>query len=167
MSDAHITPKAADEAVDVGSPPAEEEAVNVNVLTPSVPIIDTSHHHSEEDQIPITSAVRTFAMCAALNSCNLGYDIGVNTGAANLVRDDLGLSDGELEIFLGSINLFGIIGAIGASWISDNYGRRKTFKVSVAVYCFCCEILTDKRIGIVVYRNYTGPRSAAAATHMS
>mmetsp|Transcript_26997 Transcript_26997/g.41866 ORF Transcript_26997/g.41866 Transcript_26997/m.41866 type:complete len:531 (+) Transcript_26997:79-1671(+) len=124
---------------------------------PSLPI-GIPPHHSEEDQIPITSAVRTFALCAALNSCNLGYDIGVNTGAADLVRDDLGLSDNELEIFLGSINLFGIIGAVGASWISDQYGRRKTFKI--AAYGFILGLvvtsLAQEFFGLMLGRIFVG-----------
>ena len=47
-------------------------------------------HHSDYDanaDIPIRRATKIFAMCAALNSCNLGFDIGVNTSAGKLLQD--------------------------------------------------------------------------------
>ena len=68
-------------------------------------------------------------MCAALNSCNLGYDIGVNTGAGPLLQESLQLSDVELEIFLGSLNFFSIFGALSAHLVSDRFGRRYSFVV--------------------------------------
>ena len=43
--------------------------------------------------VPITRATKIYALCAAVNSCNLGYDIGVNTNAGVRVQQDFGLSD--------------------------------------------------------------------------
>jgi hypothetical protein len=42
--------------------------------------------------IPITTSTYKFVLCAAINSCNLGYDIGVGTNAARLIQADIGLS---------------------------------------------------------------------------
>mmetsp|Transcript_27497 Transcript_27497/g.42662 ORF Transcript_27497/g.42662 Transcript_27497/m.42662 type:complete len:513 (+) Transcript_27497:234-1772(+) len=94
----------------------------------------TSTVRSQEDSIEVTKEVKLFAFCAALNSCNLGFDIGVYTGASSLIQDDLGLSDTELEIFIGSINFFAIIGALGSAWFSDQYGRLHTFKMSAYIF---------------------------------
>lgn len=77
----------------------------------------------------VSKKVKLYAMCAALNSCNLGYDIGVNTGAGILLQESLGLSDLQIEIFLGSLNLFAIFGALSAHTISDRFGRRYSFVV--------------------------------------
>ena len=61
--------------------------------------------------IPININLYIFAFCAALNSCNLGYDIGVNTAAAQLMQNDMELSNVQLEIFMGSLNLWAMVGA--------------------------------------------------------
>jgi MFS family permease len=75
-------------------------------------------------------AVYIFAGCAALNSCNLGYDIGVSTDVGLEVQETMNLTDVQTELFMGSINIFGIIGALVASFLSDWVGRRKAFAIS-------------------------------------
>ena len=77
-----------------------------------------------------TRAVKLYAACAALNSCNLGFDIGVNTALGTLIQADLALSDGALELFMGSLNLFAMAGALLASVVSDRYGRRRGFALA-------------------------------------
>ena len=96
--------------------------------------IGTNDHNSKE----ISKTVRTLALCAALNSCNLGYDIGVYTGVGELMQDDLGLSDAQLEIFIGSINIFAIFGSLGSSFVLDKFGRRKTFQIAAILFIFGC-----------------------------
>jgi len=131
-------------------PHSEEMLFNYDNVGPTHPGIEghtTSHdttsinrshegeHHNDlgdHDTIPISRATMIFAMCAALNSCNLGYDIGVNTSAGKLLQDEgsLALSDRQLEIFMGSLNMFAAAGAICASGISDRFGRRGGFIVA-------------------------------------
>jgi hypothetical protein len=86
---------------------------------------DTSQY-----SVPITRSVYLWVICASLNSCNLGYDIGVNTSAGPVLQEDMSLTNLELEIFFGSINFFAMIGAILAFTISDRLGRRYAFIVS-------------------------------------
>lgn len=98
-------------------------------------------HHADYNantDIPIRKATKIFAMCAALNSCNLGFDIGVNTSAGKLLQDpdSMGLTNVQLEFFNGSLNLFAALGAIAASWISDRYGRRRGFIVAAIGFIF-------------------------------
>ena len=41
----------------------------------------------DDENITITRATKVFSLCAALNSCNLGYDINrVNTSAAEFLQ---------------------------------------------------------------------------------
>ena len=54
----------------------------------------------------LSKSAKLFAFYAALNSCNLGYDIGVSTEAGRLIQDDWGLSIGERELFTGSLNFW-------------------------------------------------------------
>lgn len=88
--------------------------------------------------INVSQSTYLFVMCAALNSCNLGYDIGVNTGAGKLLLDEdsLNLDERQLEIFMGSLNLFAAIGAICGSIISDKFGRRGAFLVAAIGFIF-------------------------------
>lgn len=54
----------------------------------------------------ITTKTYIFVLCAALNSCNLGYDMGVSTEASKLIQVDWDLSDVQRQIFVGSINFW-------------------------------------------------------------
>jgi hypothetical protein len=64
------------------------------------------HHGDFGSDIPITRSTFIFALCASVNSCNLGYDIGVSTEAGRLIQEDLGLSRMQRELFTGSINFW-------------------------------------------------------------
>jgi hypothetical protein len=61
----------------------------------------------QDGHVKLTRATILFAVCASVNSCNLGYDIGVSTEAGRLVQEDLGLSQFQRELFTGSINFWG------------------------------------------------------------
>lgn len=89
-------------------------------------------YNHQESQISLNRATKVFALCAALNSCNLGFDIGVTTSAGKLMQseDTLHLNDDEISVFMGSLNLFAAFGAILASRISDTFGRRGGFLVA-------------------------------------
>jgi len=72
--------------------------------------------------------------CAALNSVNLGFDIGVNSGVAVLIEKDFGLSAWEVGMFMGSLHLISGVVALFNSSISDTLGRRYTFAIA-QVFC--------------------------------
>lgn len=78
----------------------------------------------------VTRSTVIFALCAALNSCNLGYDIGVSTNAGPLVQSEFGLTDVQRELFLGSLNFWSIFGSMFSHWICDVLGRRRAFQVA-------------------------------------
>ena len=82
----------------------------------------------------ISSTVYLLTFCAALGSCNLGFDIGVNTDAGKLVQDSMELSNEELEFFMGFINLFAIIGALLTSRIVGSIGLRLSFLASSVLF---------------------------------
>ena len=67
--------------------------------------------------------------CSLTDSVNLGYDIGVSTNAGPLLQQDpkFALTDPQLELFLGSINFWSILGALLSPLVTDRYGRRATF----------------------------------------
>ena len=109
-------------------------------------------------EVNVTKYTKLMAFCAALNSCSLGYDIGVNTCAGPLVKDYMGLSNIQLEIFFGSLNLFAMVGAIGAHSISDRHGRRWSF-IAAAVFFICgCAVLVAAQsfTALMVGRTFIG-----------
>ena len=55
--------------------------------------------------------VALLAAFASLNSCNLGFDLGVTAGAILGMQADLGLTDDQVEIFVGIVDLSGTLGA--------------------------------------------------------
>lgn len=65
-------------------------------------------HHGEfgDTPIPLTRSTKIYALCASVNSCNLGYDIGVSTEAGRLVQEYFSLSTTQRELFIGSINFW-------------------------------------------------------------
>jgi len=89
----------------------------------------------------LTTSTYIFAACAALNSCNLGYDIGVSTNAGGIIQRDLDLTDVQRELFIGSLNFWSIFGSLGSFWISDCYGRRKSFQVAAMLFIVGCSIM--------------------------
>ena len=109
-------------------------------MTAPLPVGDTGKmyqtHEGEfygdfsDASLKVTKYTYLFALCAAINSCNLGYDIGVSANAGVLIERDLGLSDVQRELFVGSLNFWSLFGSLFAHWICDLYGRRQSFKVA-------------------------------------
>jgi len=102
---------------------------------PTKPTLQQSHegeHHGDygSQDIPLLHATKVFALCAACNSCNLGFDIGVSTSVSQLIQQDFALTDVQRQMFVGSLNFFAIFGAFASNWFSDRYGRRQTFLVA-------------------------------------
>lgn len=93
----------------------------------------------------VTWSTYFYAMCAALNSVNLGYDLGVSTNAGPLLKEDMDLSTLQLELFLGSLNFWSIWGALLSPWVTDRYGRTWTFVVAAVL--FGVGVLAQSRAG--------------------
>jgi MFS family permease len=74
--------------------------------TPSLSHVGEHHEEYGDANIPLTRATKLYAFCASINSCNLGYDIGVSTEAGRLVQAYFNLSTKQRELFVGSINFW-------------------------------------------------------------
>lgn len=100
----------------------------------------------EENEEPLTSIpwyVCFVSACATLNSVNLGFDIGVNSGVGLLVQEDMGLTDWQLSVFMSSIQFIAAIGGLMSHAITDRLGRTRSFVVAqlifligIAILCF-------------------------------
>ncbi|GAB4837930.1 Polyol transporter 5 [Ancistrocladus abbreviatus] len=74
------------------------------------------------------------AILASMTSVLLGYDIGVMSGAALYIKKDMHLSDVQIEILSGIINIYSLIGSAAAGRTSDWIGRRYTIVVAGAIF---------------------------------
>ena len=77
---------------------------------------------------PVTSKrnIYIFAGIAAMNSCNLGYDIGVVSTVGPLLekQTEFSLNDAEVGFFIGAMNVGAILGALLSNVFADKFGRR-------------------------------------------
>ncbi|KAH0977748.1 hypothetical protein GBA52_027467 [Prunus armeniaca] len=74
------------------------------------------------------------AILASMTSILLGYDIGVMSGASIYIQEDLKISDVEVEILIGILNLYSLIGSAAAGRTSDWIGRRYTIVFAGAIF---------------------------------
>ncbi|CAL9072742.1 putative polyol transporter 1 [Musa acuminata AAA Group] len=74
------------------------------------------------------------AVLASMASILLGYDIGVMSGAAIFIKDDLKISDVQVEILLGILNLYSLVGSYAAGFTSDWIGRRYTIVFAAGIF---------------------------------
>ncbi|XP_058760258.1 polyol transporter 5-like [Vicia villosa] len=74
------------------------------------------------------------AMLASMTSILLGYDIGVMSGAAIYIKRDLKVSDTQIEVMMGIINIYSLVGSCLAGRTSDWIGRRYTIVFAGAIF---------------------------------
>ncbi|KAM7258884.1 hypothetical protein ACFE04_014625 [Oxalis oulophora] len=74
------------------------------------------------------------AVLASMTSTILGYDIGVMSGAAEFIQKDLKITDVQLEILLGILNVYSLLGSAAAGRTSDWIGRRYTLVLAGAIF---------------------------------
>lgn len=87
---------------------------------------------------PDKAKTKTFAlgcaMLASMTSILLGYDIGVMSGASIYIQKDLKITDVQLEILVGILNLYCLFGSAAAGRTSDLIGRRYTIVLAAAIF---------------------------------
>ena len=101
---------------------------------------DADGSDREDEKRQLTRYTLLYAGCAAVNSCNLGYDIGISTTAGRLVQQDLNLTNPQREILIGSMNFWAstynniIICAVDLTH-EDGVCVGKSWMVSLTLVC--------------------------------
>lgn len=101
--------------------------------------VGSQPHKTVEDFDPPKKPVKNkyafgCAILASMTSILLGYDIGVMSGAAIYIKDDLKISDVQVEILLGILNVYSLIGSAAAGRTSDWIGRRYTIVLASVIF---------------------------------
>ena len=61
-------------------------------------------------------------------------DRGVMSGAQKYVQEDLGVTDGQLEVLIGATSVYSLVGSLAAGWTCDRAGRRRSVALSAAMF---------------------------------
>ncbi|KAI3446459.1 hypothetical protein Pfo_003124 [Paulownia fortunei] len=74
------------------------------------------------------------SILASMTSILLGYDSGVMSGATIYIKEDLKISDVQIEILVGTISIYSLVGSAVAGRTSDWIGRRYTIIIASAIF---------------------------------
>ncbi|CAM0874042.1 unnamed protein product [Alopecurus aequalis] len=66
------------------------------------------------------------ATLASMTTILMGYNLALMSGAQLFIREDLGLSDEQVEVLAGSMNVYMLVSILAAGWVADFLGRRGT-----------------------------------------
>jgi sugar porter (SP) family MFS transporter len=72
------------------------------------------------------------ATLASMTTILMGYNLALMSGAELFMREDLGLTDEQVEVLSGSMNLFMLASILAAGWAADSIGRRGTIVLANA-----------------------------------
>ncbi|MQL82753.1 hypothetical protein Taro_015250 [Colocasia esculenta] len=117
----------------MGGGSREDMAGPVGGLEVAAPPPPQKRHHNKRFAIGC-------ALLASTTSVLLGYDIGVMSGAIIFIKNDLKVTDTQIEILAGILNLYSLVGSAAAGRTSDWLGRRYTIMVA-AVFFFLGALL--------------------------
>jgi len=76
----------------------------------------------------------TCAVFASMATIVLGYDVGVMSGASLYIQKDLQITDMQVEIMIGILSLYALVGSFAAARTSDWIGRRYTVVIAAATF---------------------------------
>ncbi|CAN1229127.1 Putative polyol transporter 1 [Linum grandiflorum] len=86
----------------------------------------------DEKKPPTNKFAFICAIMASMTSALLGYDIGVMSGAVIFIKEEMRLTDVEVEILVGTLNVYALVGSAVAGRTSDWIGRRYTIVIAAA-----------------------------------
>ncbi|KAJ1377003.1 Sugar/inositol transporter [Sesbania bispinosa] len=96
---------------------------------------DVLHQQQLEDRRNSTKKyVLACAIFASLNNVLLGYDVGVMSGAVIFIKEDLKISEFQVEFLIGILSIVSLLGSLGGGRTSDIIGRKWTMALAAIVF---------------------------------
>ena len=116
---------------------------------------DINSEEAKESEWPPVYT-RLLAFISSLNSCNIGYDLGVNSGLVESFQrcdgNSVCMTDAELEVYMGALAFTSIFGGLTMYMISAPYGRRGVFYISQAILLLGLFItIVSNSYGVLVF----------------
>ncbi|GJN25619.1 hypothetical protein PR202_gb13467 [Eleusine coracana subsp. coracana] len=96
----------------------------------AVPLLESSVKPGKPKQRNMYAFL--YATLASMTTIFMGYNLALMSGAQLFIREDLGLSDAQIEVLAGSINVFMLASILAAGWAADHLGRRSTLVLANA-----------------------------------
>ncbi|KAK4481707.1 hypothetical protein RD792_012616 [Penstemon davidsonii] len=97
-----------------------------------------TNNSSSLDLLPVKQKRNKYALAisilASMTAVLLGYDTGVMSGAIIFIKRDLKISDVQIEVLVGTINIYSLLGSAVAGRTSDLIGRRYTIIFAAAIF---------------------------------
>ena len=62
----------------------------------------------------------------------------------------MNLSDLQIKLFMGSLDIFSMIGALFSPYIIDGLGRRRLFQVSAVIFIFGLVIMISTKVYFIL-----------------
>ncbi|KAF0924730.1 hypothetical protein E2562_014533 [Oryza meyeriana var. granulata] len=72
------------------------------------------------------------ATLASMTTILMGYNLALMSGAQLFMREDIGLTDAQIEVLAGSMNIYMLVSILAAGWTADVLGRRGTLVLANA-----------------------------------
>ncbi|KAI4314865.1 hypothetical protein L6164_027730 [Bauhinia variegata] len=88
----------------------------------------------EETPTKLNNYAFASAVVASVITIIFGYDTGVMSGAMIFIKDDLKISDTQVEVLAGILNLCALVGSLAAGRTSDYVGRRYTIVMASILF---------------------------------
>ncbi|XP_052136893.1 polyol transporter 5-like [Oryza glaberrima] len=98
----------------------------------AVPLLTPSGHNDDEPRRGRNMYAFGCATLASMTTILMGYNLALMSGAQLFVREDMALSDAEIEVLTGSMNVFMLVSILAAGWAADVLGRRGTIVLANA-----------------------------------
>lgn len=96
---------------------------------------DVLHQQQLEDKRNSTRKyVIACAIFASLNNVLLGYDVGVMSGAVIFIKEDLKITEVQVEFLIGILSIVSLLGSLGGGRTSDIIGRKWTMALAAVIF---------------------------------
>ncbi|XP_015953459.1 probable polyol transporter 4 [Arachis duranensis] len=95
-------------------------------------VITQQQQHERRDST--RKYVIACAIFASLNNVLLGYDVGVMSGAVIFIKEDLNITEVQVEILVGILSIISLFGSLGGGRTSDIIGRKWTMALAAVVF---------------------------------
>ncbi|GER26314.1 major facilitator superfamily protein [Striga asiatica] len=93
-----------------------------------------SSDQTEERKKTTRKYVFACSVFASLNSVLLGYDVGVMSGAVLFIKEDLKITEVQVEILIGILSVMSLVGSLVGGRTSDAVGRKWTIGLAAITF---------------------------------